>query len=362
MDKRSSLEQVRGKSTKPVQTKNEAATDPEMSMQDELHQFDRLKVWELVDKPFGKMIIKLKWLWKNKKDEDQDCARLGSSSDFRCPRSNTSSFPIYQMDVKTAFLNGPLKEEQAPRAWYDELSNLPMPRGLKLKRKSFKETSDPPVPKTRPDALILEKHLSGGIQFLGEKLVSWMSKETELHCMSSAEADNVALSASYIVQDDEVAIDAIPLATKPPMIVEYKIDKEGKMGYFKLIRADGSSKRYSSMIQMLQGIDREDLETLQKLVKAKHGLRSPEEDYERVLWGDLKVMFEPDVESKVWRNLQGYNVTVWKLFSSSGVHFVRFQNMHIFMLVEKKYPLTPTTITKMLNKKLQTDQWDEMCY
>ncbi|GJU29153.1 hypothetical protein Tco_1172742 [Tanacetum coccineum] len=41
-----------------------------------------------------------------------------------------------------------------------------------------------------------------------------------------------------IVQDNDVAIDAIPLATKPPMIVEYKIDKEGKMGYFKLIRAD----------------------------------------------------------------------------------------------------------------------------
>ncbi|GKG32488.1 retrovirus-related pol polyprotein from transposon TNT 1-94, partial [Tanacetum coccineum] len=42
---------------------------------DELHQFDRLKVWELVDKPFGKMIIKLKWLWKNKKDEDQTVIR-----------------------------------------------------------------------------------------------------------------------------------------------------------------------------------------------------------------------------------------------------------------------------------------------
>ncbi|GJS56960.1 hypothetical protein Tco_0651744 [Tanacetum coccineum] len=46
-----------------------------------------------------------------------------------------------------------------------------------------------------------------------------------------------------IVQDDKVVIDAIPLATKPPMIIEYKIDKEEKMGYFKLIRADGSSKR-----------------------------------------------------------------------------------------------------------------------
>ncbi|GJY69335.1 hypothetical protein Tco_0472317, partial [Tanacetum coccineum] len=81
----------------PVQTRRQLATDPEMcmfaltvsivepknikeamadsawieAMQDELHQFDRLKVWELVDKPFGKMIIKLKWLWKNKKDEDQ---------------------------------------------------------------------------------------------------------------------------------------------------------------------------------------------------------------------------------------------------------------------------------------------------
>nr|GEU43583.1 Gag-Pol polyprotein [Tanacetum cinerariifolium] len=41
------------------------------AMQDEIHQFDRIQVWELVNKPFGKKVIKLKWLWKNKKDEDQ---------------------------------------------------------------------------------------------------------------------------------------------------------------------------------------------------------------------------------------------------------------------------------------------------
>ncbi|GJU72148.1 hypothetical protein Tco_1263553 [Tanacetum coccineum] len=84
-----------------VQTRRQLATDPEMymlaltvsivepknikeamadyawikAMQDELHQFDRLKVWELVNKPFGKMIIKLKWSWKNKKDEDQTIIR-----------------------------------------------------------------------------------------------------------------------------------------------------------------------------------------------------------------------------------------------------------------------------------------------
>ncbi|GJT14538.1 hypothetical protein Tco_0861580 [Tanacetum coccineum] len=112
-----------------------------------------------------------------------------------------------------------------------------------------------------------------------------------------------------IVKNDEVAIDAIPLATKPPMIVEYKIDKDRRMGYFKLIRADESSKRYSSMIKMLQDINREDLETLWKLVKAKHENTRLEEDYERVLWGDLKVMFEPDIKSEIWRNYKDYKWT-----------------------------------------------------
>ncbi|GJV58523.1 hypothetical protein Tco_1459528 [Tanacetum coccineum] len=79
-----------------------------------------------------------------------------------------------------------------------------------------------------------------------------------------------------IVKDDDIAIDAIPLATKPPVI----------------------------------GIDREDLETLWKLVKTKHGDTRPEDEHERVLWGDLKVMFEPDIKSDVWRNLQGYKVTI----------------------------------------------------
>nr|GEW92412.1 hypothetical protein [Tanacetum cinerariifolium] len=65
-----------------------------------------------------------------------------------------------------------------------------------------------------------------------------------------------------IIPNDEIVIDAIPLATKPPNIVDCKIIKEGKISSYHLIRADGSSKRYPSMIQMLQHIDREDLETL----------------------------------------------------------------------------------------------------
>nr|GEX86851.1 integrase, catalytic region, zinc finger, CCHC-type, peptidase aspartic, catalytic [Tanacetum cinerariifolium] len=172
------LEQVRGNPSRPVQTRRQLATYPEMCMY-------ALTVWELVDKPFGKSIIKLKWLWKNKKDEDQTVirnkARLVAKGyaqeegiDFKesfAPVARLEavrifiayaahkSFPIFQMDVKTAFLNGPLKEEvyvaqpdgfidpdhpekvyrlkkvlyglkQAPRTWYDELLKFLTSKGF----------------------------------------------------------------------------------------------------------------------------------------------------------------------------------------------------------------------------------------
>ncbi|GJZ31503.1 hypothetical protein Tco_0576550, partial [Tanacetum coccineum] len=126
-----------------------------------------------------------------------------------------------------------------------------------------------------------------------------------------------------IKRDEDRAIDAIRLATKLPVIIDYKLHKEGMLVHYELIRGDGTSKRYSSMIRMLQGIDKEDLEALWNIVKAKYSDIRPEDEFERVLWGDLKVMFEPDKRSDVWRILQGYRVTIWKLIDSSGVHFVR---------------------------------------
>ncbi|GJS06744.1 hypothetical protein Tco_0363540 [Tanacetum coccineum] len=100
----------------------------------------------------------------------------------------------------------------------------------------------------------------------------------------------------------------------------------------------------------------------QKLVKAKHGNTRPEEGYERVLWGDLRTMFEHHVEDLIWRNSQGNKLLIWRLYDSCGVHFVRFKDMHVYMLVEKRYPRTPATITGMLNKKLKSNYWNEMCY
>ncbi|GKF17540.1 retrovirus-related pol polyprotein from transposon TNT 1-94, partial [Tanacetum coccineum] len=70
------------------------------AMQEELHQFDRLQVWKLIDKPFG----------KNLKVMLTPVARLEAVRIFIAYAAH-KSFLIYQMDVKMAFLNGPLKEE-----------------------------------------------------------------------------------------------------------------------------------------------------------------------------------------------------------------------------------------------------------
>ncbi|GJT62388.1 integrase, catalytic region, zinc finger, CCHC-type containing protein [Tanacetum coccineum] len=151
------------------------------AMQDEIHEFDRLEVWELVPRPIYVMVIALKWIYKVKLDEYGDVlknkARLVAKGyrqeegiDFEesfapvarieairifIANAATKNMIIYQMDVKTAFLNGDLQEEvfvsqpegfedqdnpthvyrlkkalyglkQAPRAWYDTLSKFLM--------------------------------------------------------------------------------------------------------------------------------------------------------------------------------------------------------------------------------------------
>ncbi|GKB17000.1 retrovirus-related pol polyprotein from transposon TNT 1-94 [Tanacetum coccineum] len=117
------LEQVIDNPTNPVQTRQQLATDPEM-----MNFISSIDHESGVDKPFGKTVIKLKWLWKNKnkaillakgyaQEEGTDfeesfalVARLEAVWIFVAYAAH-KSFPIYQMEVKTEFLNGPLKEE-----------------------------------------------------------------------------------------------------------------------------------------------------------------------------------------------------------------------------------------------------------
>ncbi|GJW30729.1 retrovirus-related pol polyprotein from transposon TNT 1-94 [Tanacetum coccineum] len=149
------------------------------AMQGELNQFSRNKIWTLVPAPYGKTIIVSKWIFRNKRDETgiviKNKARLvaqGYNQQEGIDYDETfapvvrleaiiiflafatyMNFIVYQMDVKSTFLNGKLKEEvyvkqplgfqsnefpnhvckldkalyglkQAPRAWYETLSTF----------------------------------------------------------------------------------------------------------------------------------------------------------------------------------------------------------------------------------------------
>ncbi|GJV45413.1 retrovirus-related pol polyprotein from transposon TNT 1-94 [Tanacetum coccineum] len=147
------------------------------AMQHEIHKFDRLKVWELVPHPYYVMVIGLKWIYKVKLDEygnvlknkarlvakgyrqeegidfEESFAPVARIEAIRIFIANAANknIIIYQMDVKSAFLNGNLQEEvfasqpegfedpdypthvyrlkkalyglkQAPRAWDEDLT------------------------------------------------------------------------------------------------------------------------------------------------------------------------------------------------------------------------------------------------
>ncbi|GJS37458.1 putative ribonuclease H-like domain-containing protein [Tanacetum coccineum] len=146
-------------------------------MQEELIQFKLQKVWTLVDLPNGKRAIGTKWVFRNNKyergivvrnkarlvaqgytqeegiDYDEVFAPVARIEAIRLFFAYASfmGFIVYQMDVKSAFLYGTIKEEvyvcqplgfedpqfpdkvykvekalyglhQAPRAWYETLS------------------------------------------------------------------------------------------------------------------------------------------------------------------------------------------------------------------------------------------------
>ncbi|GKC93635.1 hypothetical protein Tco_1159077 [Tanacetum coccineum] len=205
--------------------------------------------------------------------------------------------------------NKPPTKNQQKKTMITYLKNMEGWKHKDLKSKDFdsiKELFDKALKRVNMFVDFRTELVEGSSKRAGTELEQEVTKKQKVDdVQETAEVDNDQEAAKIkelmkIVSDEEeVAIDAIPLAVKPPSIVDWKIHTEGKKSYYQIIRADGKSQMYLVFSHMLKSFDREDLETLWKLVKAKHGSTRPEEGYERVRWGDLKVMFEPHVEDIV---------------------------------------------------------------
>nr|GEV00924.1 copia protein [Tanacetum cinerariifolium] len=233
------LDNVIGNPSRPVSTRKQLATDalwclyssvlskvePKnfksaitedcwfQAMQDEIHEFDRLQVWELVPQPECVMIIALKWIYK------ESFAPVARIEAIRIFIANTASknMTVYQMDVKTAFLNGELKEEvyvSQPEGFVDPdhpTHAKPTKKHLEALKRVFRYLKGTInwglwYPKDTTMALTAyadadhagcqdtRRSTSGSAQFLGDKLVSWSSKKQKSTAISTTEAEYIAMS------------------------------------------------------------------------------------------------------------------------------------------------------------------------
>ncbi|GJX09689.1 retrovirus-related pol polyprotein from transposon TNT 1-94 [Tanacetum coccineum] len=244
-------------------------------MQDELNQFKRLDVWELVPLPEGRNVIKVKWLWKNKMDTENTVIRNKSrliakgysqqeGIDFEESFASVARLEAVRMFVAYlahknftiyAFLNGPLKEEffihQSLRRIFINQSQYTMELLRKHEMEKCDTVTTPmatakidadlqgtPTDQTkyhsmirglmyltasRPDIAFATfvsgfeliaysdadlagclddyKSTSGGLQFLGDKLVSWSSKKQNCTTVSTTKAETEYQLADLFTKD-----------------------------------------------------------------------------------------------------------------------------------------------------------------
>nr|GFB74285.1 hypothetical protein [Tanacetum cinerariifolium] len=161
--------------------------------------------------------------------------------------------------------------------------------------------------------LIFEKHYNSIQAFLekeekevtvqekrqGESLEQEIAKKERMN----KEAEKLKRHLQIVANDDDdVYTEATPLASKVP-VVDYHIHHENNKTYYNVIREDGTHKLFLSFITLLKIFDREDLETLWKLVKERFKTTEPKNFSDDFLLNILKIMFKkPNIAASVWND------------------------------------------------------------
>nr|GEX44843.1 hypothetical protein [Tanacetum cinerariifolium] len=165
--------------------------------------------------------------------------------------------------------------------------------------------------------------------------------------------------------DDDVFFEATPLTQKVP-IVDYQIVVIDNKPRYKIKRVDDTQQLYISFTTLLKSFDREDLEALWKIVRDIFSTSKPTNFSDEYLLLTLKTMFEePDGQDAIWRNQKSVHglalVRRWKLLASCGVHVITLSTVQLFLLVERRYPLSRFTLEQLVNvARLQVKEESEM--
>ncbi|GKC42787.1 hypothetical protein Tco_1060509, partial [Tanacetum coccineum] len=97
------------------------------------------------------------------------------------------------------------------------------------------------------------------------------------------------------------AMNPTSLTTKSDRVANWKIFQQGQISVYQTIKANGADTVYMSFGAMIKDFTREDLIELYRLVMQKYGTNRPKDVYDRVLWSDLRTMFDPPLnEDAIW--------------------------------------------------------------
>ncbi|GJX19847.1 hypothetical protein Tco_0222524 [Tanacetum coccineum] len=143
------------------------------------------------------------------------------------------------------------------------------------------------------------------------------------------------------------------LTTKP----QYDETEEIEDVYLNVVIRSNRQRRYfSTLMAVLSILDRDDICAIYQLVMNRYQDETPE-GFDKILWGDLIIMFNQSGNDEFWNAQQNWKIVSWKLHSSSGIHTIMTdEGIVIHMLVEDKYPLTKEVLSQLLKLKLETEQ------
>ncbi|GKD36221.1 hypothetical protein Tco_1251730 [Tanacetum coccineum] len=129
------------------------------------------------------------------------------------------------------------------------------------------------------------------------------------------------------------------------------------------MRANGADTVYMSFRAMIKDFTREDLIKLYKLVMQKYVTNRPEDAYHRVLWSDLRTMFDPPLnEDAIWSLPLQQKMVSWRYYDKCEVHSLTLEACTIYMLADRKNHLSKDACQVMLKMKLLDGKMNGVCY